>query len=105
MLNFIIRRLGLAIPSLLILIIISFVLMHSAPGGPFTSEKPLPPIVLANIEAKYGLDKPIVKLKLQHKGAEEEFIFGTYNSVTEDQYLLYKNNALPHQLEHYYIDI
>ena len=59
MLNFIIRRLGLAIPSLLILIIISFVLMHSAPGGPFTSEKPLPPIVLANIEAKYGLDKPL----------------------------------------------
>ena len=59
MLNFIIRRLGLAITSLLILIIISFVLMHSAPGGPFTSEKPLPPIVLANIEAKYGLDKPL----------------------------------------------
>jgi hypothetical protein len=42
---------------------------------------------------KYGLDKPTVKLKLQHKGAEEEFIFGTYNSVTEDQYLLYKDNV------------
>jgi hypothetical protein len=33
-----------------------------------------------------------VKLKLIHKGLEEEFIFGTYNSVTEDQYLLYKDN-------------
>jgi hypothetical protein len=42
--------------------------------------------------SKYGLDKPTVKLKLQHKGSEEEFIFGTYNSVTEDQYLLYKDN-------------
>lgn len=59
MFNFIIRRLGVAIPTLLVLIVISFLLMHSAPGGPFTSEKPLPPEVLANIEAKYGLDKPL----------------------------------------------
>jgi len=59
MLNFIIRRLGIAIPTILVLIVISFVLMHSAPGGPFTSEKPLPPEVLKNIEAKYGLDKPL----------------------------------------------
>jgi hypothetical protein len=47
----------------------------------------------SNDLAKYGLDKPTIKLKLQHNGAEEEFIFGTYNSVTEDQYLLYKNNV------------
>jgi hypothetical protein len=47
----------------------------------------------SNDLAKYGLDKPIVKLKLFHKGLEEEFIFGTYNSVTEDQYLLYKDNV------------
>lgn len=59
MLNFIIRRLGVAIPTLLVLIVISFIMMHSAPGGPFNSEKPLPPEVLANIEAKYGLDRPL----------------------------------------------
>ena len=47
----------------------------------------------SNDLAKYGLDKPTVKLKLIHKDLEEEFIFGTYNSVTEDQYLLYKNNV------------
>ena len=47
----------------------------------------------SNDLAKYGLDKPTVKLKLIHKGLEEEFIFGTYNSVTEDQYLLYKDNV------------
>ena len=47
----------------------------------------------SNDLAKYGLDKPIVKLKLIHNGLEEEFIFGTYNSVTEDQYLLYKDNV------------
>ena len=47
----------------------------------------------SNDLVKYGLDKPIVRLKLIHKGLEEEFIFGTYNSVTEDQYLLYKDNV------------
>jgi oligopeptide transport system permease protein len=59
MLYFILRRIGVAIPTLLILIVISFLLMYSAPGGPFTSERPLPPEVLANIEAKYGLDRPL----------------------------------------------
>jgi len=33
--------------------------MYFSPGGPFTAERPLPPQVLANIEAKYGLDKPL----------------------------------------------
>ncbi len=60
MLRYILRRLLIAIPTLLILIVISFLLMYAAPGGPFTSERPLPPQVLANIEAKYGLDQPIL---------------------------------------------
>ncbi len=59
MINFIIRRVGIAIPTMLILVIFSFSMMHLAPGGPFTSERPLPPQVLANIQAKYGLDQPV----------------------------------------------
>jgi oligopeptide transport system permease protein len=59
MFSFIVKRLLTAIPTLLILIIVSFLLMHSAPGGPFTSERKLPPQVEANINAKYGLDKPL----------------------------------------------
>jgi oligopeptide transport system permease protein len=59
MLNFIARRLAVAIPTILILIVASFMLMYAAPGGPFTKERKLPPEVLANIEAKYGLDKPL----------------------------------------------
>lgn len=59
MLNFILRRVLVSIPTLLILIIICFLLMYSAPGGPFTSERPLPAQVLANIEAKYGLDRSL----------------------------------------------
>ncbi|MFV2003320.1 MAG: oligopeptide ABC transporter permease OppB [Paracoccaceae bacterium] len=60
MLRYIFRRFLVAVPTLLILIIISFLLMQYAPGGPFTSERPLPAQVLANIEAKYGLDQPIM---------------------------------------------
>jgi len=59
MFNFILKRLGIAIPTLLILIVFSFAMMYAAPGGPFTSERPLPPQVLANIEAKYGLNQPV----------------------------------------------
>ena len=61
MYSYIARRLAVAVPTILVLIIISFILMHSAPGGPFNSERPLPPQVLANIEAKYGLDQPLWK--------------------------------------------
>jgi oligopeptide transport system permease protein len=61
MLTFIARRLAVAIPTLLILVIVSFVLMFAAPGGPFNTERPLPPEVLANIEARYGLDQPYWK--------------------------------------------
>ncbi len=60
MLSFILRRLLVAIPTILILIVFSFVLMFAAPGGPFNSERPLPPEVMANIEARYGLDQPYV---------------------------------------------
>ena len=77
MINYIIKRIGIAIPTLLILIAVSFYLMHAAPGGPFTSERPLPAQVLANIEAKYGLDQPIWRQMLNYLwGVVTEFDFG-----------------------------
>ncbi len=59
MLSFIAKRLLVAIPTLLILIVSSALLMHAAPGGPFTGERKLPAEVLANLNAKYGLDQPL----------------------------------------------
>lgn len=77
MLRYILRRLIVAIPTLLILIVISFYLMQLAPGGPFTSERPLPPQVLANIEAKYGLDKSLPEqLMIYLKGIIFHLDFG-----------------------------
>ena len=77
MLSFVFRRLAVAIPTLLILVILSFVLMYSAPGGPFNSERPLPPEVLANIEAKYGLDQPYWRQIVNYVvGVVTQFDFG-----------------------------
>lgn len=61
MFAYIVKRILGAIPTLLFLIVAAFVMMHLAPGGPFTSERKLPPEVLANIEAQFGLDQPLWK--------------------------------------------
>lgn len=59
MYSYIARRLAVAVPTLLILIVLSALLMHAAPGGPFNSERKLSAEVLANLAAKYGLDQPL----------------------------------------------
>ncbi len=58
MLNFILRRLLLIVPMALIVITLTWSLIRIAPGSFYDSEKQLPAAVKANINAKYGLDKP-----------------------------------------------
>ncbi|OZG74051.1 oligopeptide transporter permease [Hahella sp. CCB-MM4] len=60
MLLYILRRLLIAIPTLLFIALVSFWLMHVAPGGPFDMERPMPEVVRANIEAKFHLDEPFL---------------------------------------------
>jgi len=45
---------------------LTFLLLRLAPGGPFDSERKLPPEVLANLEAKYHLDQPILNQYLRY---------------------------------------
>lgn len=59
MLNFAIRRFLSAIPTLFILIAIAFFMIRLAPGGPFDTEKTLPPEIEANLRAAYHLDEPL----------------------------------------------
>lgn len=61
MFKFILKRILESIPTLFILITCSFFMMRLAPGSPFTSEKAYPPEVMANIEAKYHLNEPLVQ--------------------------------------------
>ena len=59
MLRFIANRLLQAIPVLLVVITVTFLLIHSAPGGPFSDEKAVPPEVARALEAQYNLDQPL----------------------------------------------
>ena len=61
MTRYVFRRLGGAIIILWVIITVTFALIHAIPGGPFTTEKKLPPQVKASIEAKYHLDDPVWK--------------------------------------------
>jgi len=58
MLRFIISRLLQTIPVLLVISIITFTMMKSAPGGPFDREKKVPEEIKQQLEAYYHLDKP-----------------------------------------------
>ncbi len=53
------RRFAGVIPTLFIIITLSFFIIRIAPGGPFDEEQALPPEIKANLEAAYGLDKPL----------------------------------------------
>ena len=61
MARFIIRRLLWMMLVLLVVSFITFILMHAVPGGPFDSEKALPPEILENMRARYNLDDPLLK--------------------------------------------
>lgn len=60
-LGYIIKRILLAILTVWIVMTITFFVMHFVPGGPFASEKAVSPAVQAALEAKYGLDKPLME--------------------------------------------
>jgi oligopeptide transport system permease protein len=59
MLSYVIRRTLVAIPTLFVIITAAFFLMRIAPGGPFDSQRHLPPEIEHNIDAAYNLDKPL----------------------------------------------
>lgn len=58
---YILKRLGLAILTVWIVITVTFFVMHAVPGGPFNKEKAITAEAKAALEAKYGLDKPLME--------------------------------------------
>ena len=59
MLGYALRRIAGFVPTLLVIVTLSFCVMRLAPGGPFDQEQTLPPSVRANLERLYGLDAPL----------------------------------------------
>jgi len=67
-LRHVLQRLLGVLPTLLLLITVVFFLIRIAPGGPFDSEKALPPEIEANLNAKYHLDEPLVQQYFRYLG-------------------------------------
>ncbi|MGH8169291.1 MAG: ABC transporter permease [Steroidobacteraceae bacterium] len=59
MLGYAVRRIAGTVPTLLILVTLSFFVIRLAPGGPFDQERALTPQVRANLDRLYGLDRPL----------------------------------------------
>ena len=75
MIRFAAFRLLQAIPVLFGVITITFILIHSAPGGPFSADKAVPPEVLIALEEKYDLNLPLWQ---QYFGYIEDLISGDF---------------------------
>jgi len=76
MLKHILRRFLGLVPTLLLLITVVFFMMRIAPGGPFDSEKLLPPEIEANLKAKYHLDEPLLQQYFRYMGQIAVLDFG-----------------------------
>jgi len=76
MTRYFLKRLGGAIPTLFIIVTLTFFLIRVAPGGPFDQEQSLPPEILANLQSAYGLDQPVWKQYVSYVRALAHGDFG-----------------------------
>jgi len=68
MLRFIASRFAQSVVALFIVITATFFMVRFVPGGPFTAEKAVTPEILRNLEAHYGLNKPLWQQYLDYLG-------------------------------------
>src|SRR5215469_1856825 len=76
MLKLALRRVAALIPTLLIIVTLSFAIIRLAPGGPFDEEQGVSPAVRANLERLYGLDAPLPVQYLRYLRALSHGDFG-----------------------------
>ncbi len=74
--KYIIRRLLSLIPTMFVIVTLSFFLVRFAPGGPFSSEKKVPEQVLQNLLKKYHMDEPLGKQYVRYLGDVLRWDFG-----------------------------
>ena len=73
---YILKRILLALLTIFLVILITFFVMHTIPGGPFLSEKSPSPEVTRALQAKYGLDKPVMEQFWTYLKGVLKFDFG-----------------------------
>ncbi len=76
MAKYIVKRILLAIVTIWAVATLTFFLMNLVPGGPFLSEKAISPQAQAALEAKYGLDKPMIQRYLNYVTSAAHGDFG-----------------------------
>ena len=76
MFGYILRRLLVAIPTILIIITVAFFMMRAAPGSPFDTERPMPEEVRRNVEAHFGIDRPLHEQYFNYMADLARFDFG-----------------------------
>ncbi len=76
MARFFIRRLLSLVPTLFIIVTLSFFLIRVAPGGPFNRERDMPEAILQNILARYHMDEPLFKQYTRYLGDLLRWDFG-----------------------------
>ena len=76
MISLILRRLATAIPVLLVVITLTFFMVHSAPGGPFDEEKAVSPEVLLKLNERYNLNEPLMVQYFDYLGNVLQGDFG-----------------------------
>ena len=98
MTKYIIRRLIGLIPTLFIVVTISFFLIRIAPGGPFDAERRPPEQVIENIKAKFNLDEPIYMQYLRYMGDIARGDLGPSFRYQDHDVNYYIANSLPNSL-------
>ena len=73
---YILKRIGLAVLTVWVVITVTFFVTRAVPGGPFLGEKALTPETLAALEAKYGMDKPVFEQYVTYLGDVLRLDFG-----------------------------
>jgi oligopeptide transport system permease protein len=74
--TYVLRRVLLMIPTLVVIATLTFVLMRLAPGGPFMSEKDIPAKAKQELFRRYGLDRPLHEQYLSFLGNAARLEFG-----------------------------
>jgi oligopeptide transport system permease protein len=99
MLLFILRRLASAVPTLFIVVTLSFFLMRFAPGGPFNLERPLPPQTMENLIKTYHMDEPLWQQYLLYMGNAVRGDFGPSFIYKDNSVAELIGKGLPYSME------
>ncbi|MFD1036991.1 ABC transporter permease [Virgibacillus byunsanensis] len=98
MAKYLLKRIGYIIVSLLFIVTITFFLMQAAPGGPFASERKLPPKIEEQMNETYGLNDPMYQQYFDYLVGIAQWDFGPSFKYTGQEVTDIINRSFPYSL-------